>query len=349
MENQKQKKSVATIALVVLLLIVTIASLILATYAWAKYSRRESGSAVANVAKWDVDISANSDSFTQQYSHVVNEKIAPGTQGSFDVSIALNDTEVCVAYQVILNGVQYTTTATDGNSNSLLDATKMSHLKFFTTKSGDTYTGLLTPTVLGPNDSPAANGSGVIAISGVMDLSDLMDQQVLVKNDAALPYAQDNSTKNANVPGASAAVLQVPAQGQTATSSDESTKITRDANDKVVVTKTIYWVWPYDLADAANKYGFANVAETSATDIANVTDAEKENYDLVDTAAGEGAVEKMELFFTVKAWQVAPDDASELIENSKTQKTNMPSTDIVDGNPTEVPAPAQDPEPGSGD
>ena len=35
---EKQKKSVGTIALVVLLLIVTIASLVLATYAWSTYT-----------------------------------------------------------------------------------------------------------------------------------------------------------------------------------------------------------------------------------------------------------------------------------------------------------------------
>jgi len=322
MDNQKQKRSAGTIALVVLLLIVTIASLVLATYAWAKYSRRESGSATANVARWNVDISSDGSAFTQQYTHVVNGKIAPGTQGSFDVSIALNDTEVCVAYQVLLNGVKYTT----GVTGATLDATKMSHLKFFTIRTGDegayTYDGLLTPTVLGPSASPAADGSGTIAISGVIDLGNVSAQST----HNATPHVTDNATKNANVPGNSPTTTAVPNAGNTSTSN--GTVITKDANGKVVVTKTIYWVWPYDLADAATKYGFENVAETSATQIANVTEAEKEAYDAVDTAAGEGAVSQMQLYFTVKAWQVAPDDANETAANSKTQSTNLPTTDV---------------------
>ncbi len=125
MENQKQKKSVGTIALVVLLLIVTIASLVLATYAWAKYSAKsDQSTATAEVAKWDVTLDSETKTFAGTYSHVVTDQIAPGTSGSFAVTIDPGDTEVCIAYQIKLTNATYTTV-----SGAQTDAIK--HLKFY--------------------------------------------------------------------------------------------------------------------------------------------------------------------------------------------------------------------------
>lgn len=272
MENQKQKKSVGTIALVVLLLIVTIASLILATYAWAKYSRSETGTATAPVAKWDVDISSSKTSFVGHYNHVVDTKIAPGTEGQFDVSIALGDTEVCVAYQVLLDSITFTGVDSIG------------HLKFFTTKTEDanthavTYSGLIEP------------NTSSVAFAGEIELT--------------------NHTAN-----------------NTSTPHTNSTGVTlTEVDNKKVLTKTIYWVWPYDKADAEAKFG----SEVTITETA-------EEYDQADTAIGEAATAattKMDIGFTVKAWQVAPADADATAAGSQTQTTNKPTTTTHSGDTT---------------
>ena len=110
MENNK--KSAGTIALVVLLLIVTIASLILATYAWAKYTTTESGNATANVAKWNVNFTENNTTFTGSYNHVADTKIAPGTDGSFEIQVNANSTETCFNYVLTVTDVQLV----DGNT-----------------------------------------------------------------------------------------------------------------------------------------------------------------------------------------------------------------------------------------
>ena len=107
MENQKQKKSVGTIALVVLLLIVTIASLVLATYAWAKYTSKESGNATAPVAKWNVEFTEADSTFVGHYSHVVDGKIAPGTTGTFDITVVPNNTEVCFDYTIKIDSIEF--------------------------------------------------------------------------------------------------------------------------------------------------------------------------------------------------------------------------------------------------
>ena len=118
MENQKQKKSAGTIALVVLLLIVTIASLVLATYAWAKYTSKESSTAEAPVAKWNVTFTPANDTFVGTYSHVVTNKIAPGTSGTFDIAVNPNDTEVCFNYTIKIDNVQFL-----GDDNAVLPDT----------------------------------------------------------------------------------------------------------------------------------------------------------------------------------------------------------------------------------
>ncbi len=106
MENQKQKKSVGTVLLVILLLIVTIASLILATYAWAKYTSSDTATASADVAKWNVTFSAeDNNKIVKKYDHVVEDKLAPGTSGSFDIGLNINDTEVDVDYVIDITGV----------------------------------------------------------------------------------------------------------------------------------------------------------------------------------------------------------------------------------------------------
>lgn len=232
---EKQKKSVGTIALVVLLLLVTVASLILATYAWAKYTTTTGQqSATANVAKWNVTLNSVDDSFVGTYQHVVDGKIAPGTSGSFEVNInGLAQTEVCVGYSVTLDGV----------------TNQPAHLKFF---SDSTYTHEITP---------GGTGDTNVAFSGTIDL------------DTHNTTPANNAKTDVNTVGASGTVTNG------------------------TLTKTIYWVWPYD-REAAN-----NITAYSAI-LANETT--NEAYDANDTTDGRAANE-MTLNFTVKAWQVQPE------------------------------------------
>lgn len=104
MENKKQ--SMGKTALIVVLLLVTIVSLVLATYAWAKYTTTETGTATAQVAKWDVGLTADDTKFVGTYSHVLAQRIAPGTSGSFEVSIDPKSTEVDFDYSIIISGVE---------------------------------------------------------------------------------------------------------------------------------------------------------------------------------------------------------------------------------------------------
>lgn len=107
MENKKQKKSVGTIALVVLLLIVTIASLVLATYAWAKYTSKTEGTAQAEVAKWDVTFSDADTNFVGTYTHITANKIAPGSSGTFDITVAPGNTETCFNYVIKIDSFEF--------------------------------------------------------------------------------------------------------------------------------------------------------------------------------------------------------------------------------------------------
>lgn len=147
MEN---KKSTGKTALIVLLLIVTIASLVLATYAWAKYTTTESGNATAQVAKWNVSFTSEDETFVGTYSHVVDTKIAPGTTGTFDVTVNPGNTEVCFDYTMKIDSVQFL----DGQDNVLEDNTVLangitlaqlrSHIRFTNEKDVDVTEGAVT-------------------------------------------------------------------------------------------------------------------------------------------------------------------------------------------------------------
>ena len=80
--------------------------MILATYAWARYaytSNNQTTSAI--VAKWNVSGSNENLSFSESYSHVVSQRLAPGTSGTIPVSFGIDDTEVDVHYTVTLVSV----------------------------------------------------------------------------------------------------------------------------------------------------------------------------------------------------------------------------------------------------
>lgn len=103
---------------VAFVLLVTLIALILVANTYAKYTTTKDLDAVATVAKWsiklsDKDITQNEtvsfDLFTtvkdtngSDEEDVVNGKIAPGTQGSFEVKIE-NASEVTAKYTVTFN------------------------------------------------------------------------------------------------------------------------------------------------------------------------------------------------------------------------------------------------------
>lgn len=103
MENQKRKGSAGTIALVVLLLIVAIVSIILATYAWAKYTTTKTGKAEVAVAKWDVNFSGTQTNHS--FQHVVADRLAPGTSGEFAMTITSPNTETAYSYVIAVKNL----------------------------------------------------------------------------------------------------------------------------------------------------------------------------------------------------------------------------------------------------
>ena len=123
---EKQKKSTGLIALVILLLAITIVAVIIATYAWTKYTEKVAeGTSTVEVAKWDVSATIDGAAqYTKTFNHVVPTKMAPGTSGVIPVTVNLGETDVCVKYEIFLEGVQ----------------NKPTNVKFYrATKNGENY------------------------------------------------------------------------------------------------------------------------------------------------------------------------------------------------------------------
>lgn len=147
MENKKSK---GTMALVILLLIVTIASLVLATYAWAKYtSEVGTGEATAVVAKWNVTgNSSGALTWSETYTNVVTNRLAPGTSGKMPITFSVNDTEVEVKYTITLTG--YTN--------------KPTNLKLY----GCSTTGAKNATALTLTEAKTASNVNVVVATGTI-------------------------------------------------------------------------------------------------------------------------------------------------------------------------------------
>ena len=120
MEQQKQqtkRKNSGFYALIALLLIITIVASGLGIYAWAKYTSSVNGNAAATVAKWSFNVNLKKGGNTVTLgseaidlattaNHVANNRIAPGTSGTFDIEIDTTGTEVDMQYEVTL-GLTY--------------------------------------------------------------------------------------------------------------------------------------------------------------------------------------------------------------------------------------------------
>ena len=132
----KNKKSLIVIALLILVGITS--GYVASTY--AKYTSTISGrNGTATVAKWAFDTDNASTSLTvaldktYDASTLVANKIAPGTEGSFDIQVSNANTEVGVNYTIALNSITNLPT----------------NMKFYADRSGSagayTYSNEITP------------------------------------------------------------------------------------------------------------------------------------------------------------------------------------------------------------
>lgn len=144
------KKHRNSMLIVILLLLVAIATAYVGgTY--AKYTGNVSGNGTATVAKWsfeaDNPISTLNINFGQTYdpTTLVAQKIAPGTRGSFEISVKNTNTETGVNFTIALGEVSNVPT----------------NLKFY---KDNTYTTEITPgtgTITGQLKAKDATGLSV--------------------------------------------------------------------------------------------------------------------------------------------------------------------------------------------
>lgn len=106
-EPLMKKKAIGRLG--VLALALTLISTCLMGGTLAKYTADVTGSGSATVAKWSFKANEQTTSFTDinlantAYTNVAKEKIAPGTQGSFDIKIDASGSEVAVDYTIKLS------------------------------------------------------------------------------------------------------------------------------------------------------------------------------------------------------------------------------------------------------
>lgn len=104
--NRKVKGNAGLIVLIALVIAIITASLCVSMYAWAKYKTREQGGAVATVAKWDVTFTKGSTMFTESYNYVATERLAPGTEGAYTITVNSTNTEVAYKYTIVMSNIQ---------------------------------------------------------------------------------------------------------------------------------------------------------------------------------------------------------------------------------------------------
>ena len=128
-------------------MVVTVVSLILATYAWAKYTTSKGPlNAQAQVAKWNVSFNESDSTIYGTNTHVTANRIAPGTSGSFSVTAVPGNTEVCFNYEIMINSFDFILTDTDGKNESIVSgniaenvtvAQLKNHIKFYYLSGGE--------------------------------------------------------------------------------------------------------------------------------------------------------------------------------------------------------------------
>ena len=125
---EKQNKNVGKTILIVFLILVVIALSIFATYAWAKYTSTENGTATAQVANWNVTATPGELTYAKEFTHVVEDRLAPGTNGSFSVALNVTGTEVDVEYEIVIDEITNKPTnlvIKDADGNTLAKGSKI--------------------------------------------------------------------------------------------------------------------------------------------------------------------------------------------------------------------------------
>ncbi|MBE5806345.1 MAG: hypothetical protein E7313_06565 [Clostridiales bacterium] len=105
----QKEKSIGRNILIVVLILVTIASVCAGLFAWAKYQTTINGTATGETAKWSFKVS-DGDTSTQEIefpmtrtdnnTSVAEGKIAPGTYGKLEIGIDATGTETALTYVI---------------------------------------------------------------------------------------------------------------------------------------------------------------------------------------------------------------------------------------------------------
>ena len=105
---EKKNNNIGVIAVLAVLLIAVLA---FGVWAWSRYTETlpEINGASASVAKWDFGTTTTLDNLnlaSLSFNDVANKKIAPGTHGSFDVTVSAGTSDVSIDYEVELLNMQ---------------------------------------------------------------------------------------------------------------------------------------------------------------------------------------------------------------------------------------------------
>ena len=106
-QTKTNNKPVIILALALALIL----AIILSIYAYSKYTSSYKGTSTSTVAKWSFKVNGHSDEeigdidFVQtieNQNNVVEKKLAPGTQGKFELTLDGTGSEVAIDYKIAL-------------------------------------------------------------------------------------------------------------------------------------------------------------------------------------------------------------------------------------------------------
>lgn len=116
MENsgkiQTKSRDAGLFIVVIMLIVITMISSSIGLFAWAKYISSQSGNATAPIAKWHFNLKTGEYTLngpqlltltrTDNYTHVEEGKLAPGTSGVLPIIVDTTGTETDLTYDVII-------------------------------------------------------------------------------------------------------------------------------------------------------------------------------------------------------------------------------------------------------
>ena len=159
-KKEKQKSTTKQTAtktrnkpVIILLALLLITAIAFSMYAYAKYKTTLKGNGTAQVAKWSFKVNGQTQTIPdidlattmKKVNNVAENKIAPGTEGSFDLNLDATGSEVAIDYNIKLAVTE-----------------KPTNLRFYTDSS---YT------------KEIASTDGVMNVSGVMSLEEIKTVQ----------------------------------------------------------------------------------------------------------------------------------------------------------------------------